>query len=124
MKTVLAIVGSQEMEALLQRALRKKYALTVCRSVEEGADLLLYKPDALILELCLPGCDGLSFLQQNRSMLPPVVLALSVLVSRAVLEAASHAGVGGLILIPCTGNEVVRQLDALMRKKDPSLSGG
>ena len=54
MKTVLAIVESQEMGQLLRHALGNRYNLTVCRTADEGTMLLQQKPDALILDLHIP----------------------------------------------------------------------
>ena len=124
MKTVLVIVTSREIEKLLQRALGENYALTFCHTAGDGEALLRQGYDGLILELSLPGCSGLDFLDRNRTSLPPVVIALTFVVTKYVAEAAAHAGVDGLIRMPCTGKAIARLLDDLMHKKDPSLSGG
>ena len=123
MKTVLAIVASPQMGRLLQRSLGKNYSLTVCYTAQEGEALLKHY-DGLILELSLPGCNGLDFLEQNRASLPPVVIALTFVVTRYVAEAAHQVGVDALIRMPCTGNAIARSLNELIRKKAPSLSGG
>lgn len=124
MKTVLAIVDPQTMPHLLLRSLTDHYALTVCTTAEEGAAALLRRPDALILDLFLPGCDTLKFLEDHAHALPPVVIGLSFVFSRSVVETTAQHGVDCLIRMPCTGREIARQLDNLLHKKDPSLSGG
>lgn len=124
MKTVLAIVTSPAMGWLLQRSLGENYALTVCYTADEGELLLRKRYGALILELRLPGCSGLDFLERNRTSLPTVVVGLSTIVTQYVADAAANAGVDALIRMPCTGRAIARLLDDLMYKKDPSLSGG
>lgn len=124
MKTVLAIVTSPAMGRLLQHSLGENYALTVCYTAEEGELLLWNRYDSLILELNLPGCSGLDFLERNRISLPTVVIGLSSIITQYVAEAATGAGVDALIRMPCTGGAIARLLDDLMCKKDPSLSGG
>ena len=124
MKTVLAIVDSQTMPHLLLRSLRDHYELTVCTTAEEGAAALMRRPDALILDLFLTGCDTLKFLEDHAHDLPTVVICLTYVLSRSVVEATAQQDVDCLIRMPCTGREIARQLDNLLHKKDPSLSGG
>ena len=86
--------------------------------------LLWNRYDSLILELNLPGCSGLDFLERNRISLPTVVIGLTTIITQYVADAAADAGVSALIRMPCTGKAIARLLDELKCKKDPSLSGG
>lgn len=122
MKTVLAIVEAQEMGQLLRHGLGRRYNLTVCRTADEGAILLQQKPDALILDLHIPG--SLSLLEHPTTSLPPVVIAMTAVCTRPVLLKAAQLGVDCLIRIPCTGTQIAHHLEMLLCKKDPSLSGG
>lgn len=122
MKTVLAIVESQEMGQLLRHALGSRYNLTVCSTADEGTVLLQQKPDALILDLHIPG--GLSLLDYHATSLLPVVIAMTTVCTHPILLKAAQLGVDCMIRIPCTGAQIAHHLEMLLNKKDPSLSGG
>lgn len=123
MKTVLAIFATPEMKDHFVRALDRNYTLYFCDATENTAVLKKIHADALVLELCLSDCTGFDILERNRQFLPPVVLALTTVASRPVMEEAAAAGVTCLIRLPCTGREVSSRLENMI-KKDPSLSGG
>ena len=111
MKTVMAIVSSQEIKEQLVRSLGRDYGLYLCGSDEDGAVLRRFKADALIVELELPGRTGLEILKRYRVVLPPVVLALTNLADAPSMEEAAAAGVTCMIRIPCTGAEIAYRLD-------------
>lgn len=110
MKTVMAIVATQEMKEQLVRALGRDYGLYLCGSDEDGAALGKFQPDALIVELGLPCRTGLDILERCRELLPPVVLALTTRSSPPVMEEAAAAGVTCMIRTPCTGEEIAFRL--------------
>lgn len=124
MKTIFAIVHSQTIRQLLLRHLGSRYSLQLCSCLEEAAQLLQESPDGLILELFLPGGGTLEFLEDRAFCLPPAVMGLSYLADRSVLDTFSTLGVHSLIRLPATGPHIARQLELLLDKKDPSLSGG
>ena len=106
MKTVMAIVATQEMKELLVRALGRDYGLFLCGTDEDGTAMRKFQPDALIVELELPGGTGLEILERYRGTLPPVVLVLTNLADSPTMEEAAAAGVTCMIRIPCTGAEI------------------
>lgn len=110
MRSLLAVVESEEMQTDLMRTLGQEYDLTVCGDAREGARLLRQKPEGLILDLYLPGTTGLTFLEENGAYLPPVVLVLSGLSTAYVLQSVSRLGAGFLIRTPCTMEEIAWRL--------------
>ena len=98
MKSILAIVASQEIQHFLRNTLERSYNLTVCNYLAEGALLLQKMPDILILEL-----QSADFLIQYAKSLPPVVIALTTVYSQSVIGTAENLGVDLLVRIPCTG---------------------
>ncbi len=86
---------------------------------DTGTDALAmletHRPDALILDLTLSGMDGLAVLQKT-GFRPHSILALTNLVTPAVIQAAAEAGVQGMILIPCTVRHIIDLLNALIEK--------
>ena len=97
-----------------------QYNVHICHT---GTDALTFletlRSDVLILDLCLPVKDGLSVLRETRYK-PPVILALTNLVTDKVLQDAVGAGAQDVLLVPCTLRYVLAHLDALIEKA-PSL---
>ena len=120
MRKVLAVIESEEMRVALERTLSREYALTLCADAREGGRGLQQTPDALILDLYLPGTTGLRFLEERREQLPPVVLVLSPLATTYVLQTVARLGAGFLIRTPCTMEEVAVRLADMLRPPEPT----
>ena len=86
---------------------------------DTGTDALAmletHRFDAMILDLTLPVMDGLTVMGKTRFR-PRIILALTNLVSPAVLQAAADAGVQDMILIPSTIRCITEHLNALIEK--------
>ena len=61
MKRVLLVIESEEFGQRLYKDLKKDFAPLLCHNVEDAALMMDQNPDALILEMGLPGKDGLMF---------------------------------------------------------------
>ena len=123
MRTILAIAASQDLQQLLQRVFGKTDALILCSCPEEAAAHLQREIDALIIELSLPDCIGLEFLESCHRWLPPVVLALTPVVSPSVMAEAAAAGVTCMIRLPCTAREIAARLETGIKKIPPFREG-
>lgn len=90
-----------------------------------GADALAMletlRPDIFLLDLSLPGMDGLSLLHVSRYK-PAHILALTNLVSQTVLQVAADAGVQDIMRIPCSVRYILERLNTLIEKA-PSAEG-
>nr|MBQ8245313.1 response regulator transcription factor [Oscillospiraceae bacterium] len=102
MRKVLIIMERECLRDALQQELQQAFEVIACGNADDGAVLLQDQPDAMVLDLFLPGTDGLTFLRQNRECLPPAVVALSVLTTPEILEALAVLGVTAVIRKPCT----------------------
>lgn len=102
MRKVLIIMERDCLQDALQQELHQAFEVIACCNADDGAVLLRDQPDVMILDLFLPGMDGLSFLKHNKSRLPPAVVALSVLTTPEVLDALAALGVSAVIRKPCT----------------------
>ena len=60
-----------------------------------------FRPDLLVIDLMLPGMDGLSVLRRS-SFQPPTIIALSSIATISILQAAADLGICEVILIPCS----------------------
>lgn len=110
MQKVMMIMEPDSLRDALQRELMQHFEVTVCSNAYDAAALLWEVPDILILDLFLPVMDGLSFLIRNKVHLPPVVVVLSVLTSRDVLQQLADLGVRAVIRKPCTVEAILSVL--------------
>ncbi len=112
---LLIAVKSKIMTDLLSSS-SSMYDVHTCDTGTEALAMLeMYRPDALILDLALPVIDGLTVLRKT-SFRPHSILALTNIVTPAVLQAAADAGVQDMILIPCTIRHIIEHLNALIEK--------
>lgn len=111
MRTVLLVLRSEDFARALQDMLNHHYRVITVKNAEEGAVLLQHQPDVLLLDLFLPGTDGLTFLEQNKSHLPSSILMFTTFVEPSILNAASAFGVQAVFLKPCSISSVQNWLD-------------
>ena len=110
-RTVLLVLRSEDFCQALQDVLKYRYRVISAKSAEEGAVMLQRQPDALLLDLFLPGTDGLSFLKENQTKLPPAILLFTTFHNSYILQAASDLGVTTVLLKPCPLASVQNWLD-------------
>ena len=101
---------------ILAEQLRKQYRVTVRHSGVGVLDALRrLQPEILIVFLGLPRTDGLTVLKKTRHT-PPVILALSDLITDEIVEQAAAAGVKALIRTPCSVEYLARRLEELQKQ--------
>lgn len=109
---------NEEFRRNLSRALLGSYRVFGCSSGEEALEILKNDtPDILVLDLLLPGLDGISLLHTAAEHgVYPMVLATSRLINDYVVESAQQLGVAYLLRKPCNiGATVQRILDLSQR---------
>lgn len=121
MKRILLAMSSEDMGRTLQELLQDRYAVTLCKGPALSAELTKTQYDGLILDLFLPGTDGLSLLERFSGALPPVVLALTQFYSRYILQALDSLGVGYVLRIPCPVREIAERMEDMFLKQEASL---
>lgn len=102
MKTysILAIDDEADMLKTYESILKKKYTLTVAESTEQGEKLLAEQnPNLVLLDLRLPGMDGLEFLKKVRPLCPETEIIV-VSASRDIADAVEAMKLGALDYIP------------------------
>ena len=114
METLLIADHTDGFAETLKDALQDRYEVSTCADGSSALQMLdELKPCCLILNLCLPSLDGLSVLHQAATI-PPVILALTTVITPYVSQAAEDAGVGFTLGMPCTVSAVVNHLDEMV----------
>ena len=92
MEKILLILESDTMCKALSEALIN-YEVCACNADKAPETFMRFCPDALILDLFLPGIDGFTLMEGNNALLPTAILLLSVLDSDYVRKRAAQLGV-------------------------------
>ena len=122
MKKVLLILESDDARRQLKEILAD-FQVDSCNAQEAAETLRRIRPDALVLDLFLPGADGLELLESCQSILPPVVLPLSLLITDYIQLKAAQLGAGFVIRKPCPMEYIANRLeDMLLIQEAPELA--
>ena len=114
LKLLIADAGEGFREALADQ-LRGTYRIRVCREGRETLETLLaFKPDLVVLDMMLPGLDGIGILQEAADCgLHPMVLAITKYTNDFMVEAAARLDVGYMMVKPCDVKVTARRLQDL-----------
>jgi two-component system KDP operon response regulator KdpE len=124
-------------EPQIRRALkagleRNGYSVTTAASGEEGLDLAaLERPEVVILDLAMPGIDGLEVCRQLRGWTQVPIIVLSVREGERDKIAALDLGADDYLTKPFSLEELLARLRAVLRRtgataepEPPSLTAG
>lgn len=117
--------GSEDFRLALADALRGRYRISQCGDGNQARELLRsFHPDVLVLDLMLPGMDGISLLQWAVGQdIHPMVLATTRFANDYVLDAIGRMGVGYVMIKPCDlGGTVARIADLSSRIRTPVVT--
>lgn len=122
LRKLLIAEGNRTFALALSEALRGTYSLRLCHDGNAAMEALnTFRPDVLVLDLMLPGLDGISLLEAARnSGVTPTVLATSGFLSDYILDSAQKLGVGYLMLKPCDIPATVSRIGDLAERAQPS----
>ena len=128
-KTLLIIEDDQSTVRLLTMALqRKNYEIQVANNGLAGLKMArAHPPDAILLDLMLPGVDGFEVLSRIRN-LPEMsdipVLVVSAKSSATDKERAADLGAQGYLQKPYRIQQLYTELETLVSKKQPAVETG
>ena len=114
MKRLLIADGTPGLSEALTQVLSRDFEICACNRGEKMMEALLTaRPDVMVLDLMLPGTDGLSVLHTMQGAgLHPGIVATTCYVSDYVLAALERLGVSCVMLKPCeTGILAARILE-------------
>lgn len=104
--------GSEDFRMALVERLRGVYRVCHCADGNQAKELMgSFQPDIMVLDMMLPGFDGISLLQWAVGAgYSPAVLATTKFVSDYVLESADRFGVAYLMVKPCDVRATVARI--------------
>ena len=113
---------TEEFRSALAQALQGTFRVRTCTDGKEALELLRsFGPDVLVLDLMLPGLDGISLLQSAvASGFCPIVLATSRFINDYVLESVSRLGIGYVVRKPCDIRATAARIADLCQNSPPA----
>ena len=120
-RKLLIAEGSVELTDAVAELFRGKCRICSCADGNEARRLIsTFRPDVLVLDLMLPGYDGLSLLQWSREQgHHPQVLATTRFWSDYVVEQTQSLGVRYLMRKPCSVSALAARISDLLDRSCP-----
>ena len=117
MQSILIVEPSEILRGELERELKKLYQICCCENGDEGLRLLSeHHPAGLILNLNLPGTDGLFLLEHMEPPRPKAIITLSSSYPTYVLQQLKDLGVDYPMLIPCRLRAVTHRIRSILEE--------
>jgi two-component system response regulator AlgR len=100
--TVLVVDDNQAMRQALSRLFKAAGGFEICGEASNGAEaikmVLQHKPGLVVLDLCMPGINGLETARQLQLMShPPPIILYSMNAEEIVAKDAYESGVSALV---------------------------
>lgn len=113
--------AAEDFRAALAEATKGMYIVKTCEDGPAALELArTFGPDLLILDLMIPGMDGLSLVQlitQIRGK--PLILATTRFLSDYIMETAGRIGIDYMVVKPCNIQSLVTRLADLVDRRNP-----
>ena len=117
-RRVLIADGSEAFRTTLAEELSGFFFVKTCGDGKQTLDMIkAFCPDVLVLDMMLPGLDGISLLQSAQADgMQGQVLATTRYISDYVAESLGEMGVGYLMVKPCDIDATVNRIKDLAQK--------
>lgn len=118
MQKLLIAEETEEFSAALTAKLQDNYQIQSCQNGLDALALLRsFQPDVLVLDMMLPGLDGIAILNAAVSEgIFPMVLLVSRFYSDYVTQSATSLGIGYLMRKPCNLQATVAHIRNLTQR--------
>lgn len=117
MKHILAVDDNPVNLTLVRETLREYYKVSIVTSGEQAIRFLEKKtPDLILLDVCMPGTDGIETLSQIK-MFPNVqwqVIIVTALADEDVVSDCERIGVAGCLTKPILPEELLRTVSEVL----------
>lgn len=123
---VLIVDDEPNARAVLEMRLADEgFEVTLAPSGHDGLRLAYEcHPDAIILDVMMPGMDGLEVCRRLRELTDAVILFVSVKGNTEDIVAGLHAGADDYVLKPYRYKELLARLEACLRRRENSKASG
>lgn len=114
--------GTEAFRLALAENLKDRYVVRVCQEGHEAlAVMASFRPDLMVVDLLLPGLDGITVLQRAAAAgQEPVALATTGYFNDYISDAISRLNVGYVMMKPCDVQAAAAHLlDLTERMKEP-----
>lgn len=113
--------GSEEFRSALADVLRSTYHVRTSGDGQEALSLLRsFHPDILVLDLMIPGLDGISLLHTAAAdQCRPVVLATTRFLTEYISESIDRLGISYVLVKPCDIRATVSRINDLSQRLHP-----
>ncbi len=117
LKILIADPSGDFREALADALKDLHHVRTVSDGVQALQMLRSYQPDMLVLDLMMPGIDGITLLQRAaESGCKPMVLATTCYLSDYIISSVQQLGVGFIMIKPCLISAITARLSDLSQR--------
>lgn len=118
---ILIVDNSNEFTMLLKRRLGMYNGIKVLPIANNGPEALLllrnYKVDIVLLDMVMPGMDGLELLRNIRDLgFDPVVIVISALSTNAIVKEALTLGASCYFDKPINCDKLIYKIRKIMRQ--------
>lgn len=122
-KRLLIADASEEFRMALQEYLQDTYVICSCREGNETLQVLeSFKPDVMIVNVMLPGVDGVTVLQRAEARgLHTTVMAIIRFQSDYLLDALERLNVGYVMTKPCEISAIAARLEDMLAEKQEEI---
>lgn len=120
-RKLLIAEGSEELRTALVDLFSSSCQVKTCADGNQAREeLRRFAPDVVVLDLMLPGYDGISLLQWACEQgIHPMVLATTRFCNDYVAESAQQLGVGYLMIKPCSLSAIAARVADLNQRVSP-----
>ena len=118
----------KSMRSTIRRLLEANGGFEVCGEAADGREAVAGAqelwPDLIILDLVMPGMDGLSAAIEIRKIAPQIPILINTLQdSPQLLAEAMRAGVQAVVSKAAIAESLVKAVETLLKKSKPEPSG-
>ena len=123
---ILVVDDDAELRTLISDFLRANglRVESAANGVEMDARLAVERPDLVVLDLMMPGEDGLSILRRIRKPGGPAVIMLSAMGEDTDRIIGLEVGADDYLPKPCNPRELLARIRAVLRRRGDESGGG
>lgn len=118
MPRVLIVDDSEIFRRSVRAVLESCHGCEICGEADNGEDAARFaqelRPDAILIDISLPGINGIEATRAIRSKLPDAkIVVMSLHHSREVVKVVKAAGASGYVLKSCADRDLVDAINAV-----------